>query len=92
MELIKKYLEKIIKETLTHSEIIVIAHSIESAIEIHWQYKNISFFLPTLKKYGLTINQRQATARLILKEIEEIELSQSPLPFDMSNEVNQPEF
>lgn len=82
MDIIEKYLTKIIKETLTHSEIIVIAMSIESAIEGQSDMSGIAFFIPTLKAYGLNINKRKAVARLMLAELKEIEERRKPNPFD----------
>jgi hypothetical protein len=94
MDIIEKYLTKIIKKTLTHSEIIVIAMSIETAIESQSDMKGIAFFIPTLKTYGLSINQRKAVARLMLDELKEVEERRKPNPFDYQkdNETTPPDF
>lgn len=92
MDIIEKYLTKIINESLTHSQIIVIAMSIDTAIHGQGDMAGIAFFVPTLKAYGLNINKRKAIASLMLEELKEVEERRKPLPFDYGTNDNSEDF
>lgn len=82
MGIIEKYLTKIIHSDLTHNEIIVIAMSIESAIEGEKGMTGIKFFIPTLKAYGINITKRKVIARFMLDELRENERIKETNLFD----------
>lgn len=76
MNIIKKYLDKIIKEQLTHSEIISIAICIEDYTNI----ESLKFLCQGLKKHGINLNKRIAIAKFMMEEIDFIEKDPINLP------------
>lgn len=83
MEIIKKYLTKISKETLTHTEVIVIAMAIEQCLKEEWlKQQELRILVQVLKQTGINHNMRKATAKLMLQAIYEIEEKQKPNIFN----------